>query len=82
MSELRNKMKMYMELKGYSSITIKYYLRNISNFAKFYNKSPQLLGEKEINGYLYYCITEKQLTERSVNIIYSTLKLLYTKILM
>jgi len=82
MSELRNKMKMYMELKGYSSITTKYYLTNVSNFAKFYNKSPNLLGEKEIHGYLYYCITERHLAEGSVNKIYSALKLLYTKILM
>ena len=82
MSELRNKMKMYMELKGYSSITTKYYLTHISNFAKFYNKSPHLLGEKEICGYLHYCITEKHLTEGSVGAIYNALKILYTKVLM
>ncbi|MTK13383.1 MAG: tyrosine-type recombinase/integrase [Clostridiaceae bacterium] len=82
MSELRNKMKMYMELKGYSPITTKYYITHISNFAKFYNKSPHLLGEKEICGYLYYCITEKHLTEGSVGAIYNALKIFYTKVLM
>ncbi|KZL89227.1 tyrosine-type recombinase/integrase [Clostridium magnum] len=81
MSELRNKMKMYMELKGYSTITTKYYLTHVSNFSKFYNKSPLLLGEKEICGYLHYCITEKHLTIGSVNSINAALKLFYTKVL-
>lgn len=81
MSELRNKMKIYMELKGYSPITTKYYLTHISNFSKFYNKSPHLLGEKEILGYIHYCITEKHLTEGSIGAIYTALKIFYTKVL-
>jgi len=81
MSELRNKMKMYMELKGYSPITTRYYLTHVSNFCKFYNKSPLLLGEEEICGYLHYCITEKHSTVHSVNSINAALKLFYTKIL-
>ena len=48
MSELREKMKMDMELRGYSPGTIKGYISQVSNFAKFYNKSPEFLGEKEI----------------------------------
>jgi hypothetical protein len=56
MTELRNKMKVYMELKGYSPKTTKNYLIHISNLAKYYNKSPDLLYEKEICGYLHYCL--------------------------
>jgi integrase/recombinase XerD len=82
MSELRNKMKMYMELKGYSPRTTRYYLNHISNFSKFYNKSPDLLGDKEIAGYIHYCITERKLTEGSVGSIYNALKIFYTKVLM
>jgi site-specific recombinase XerD len=81
MSELRNKMKMYMELKGYSPKTTKHYLGHISNYAKFYSKSPDLLSEKEICGYLHYCITERHLTEGSVGAIYNALKIFYTKVL-
>ena len=57
MSELRERMKMDMELRGYSPVTIKSHINNVSNFAKFYNKSPELLREKEIRDYLHYCIT-------------------------
>ena len=67
MSELREKMKMDMELRGYSSGTIVGYIRQVSNFAKFYNKSPKYLGEEEIRDYLHYCIMEKKLSEVTVN---------------
>jgi site-specific recombinase XerD len=81
MSELRKKMKMDMELKGYSPNTIKSYIGHVSNFSKFYNKSPELLREKEIREYLHYCIMEKKLSEGTVNYINSGLKFFYTKTL-
>lgn len=81
MSELRERMKMDMELRGYSTVTIKRHINNVSNFAKFYNKSPELLREKEIRDYLHYCIMEKKLSEGSVNSINSSLKFFYTKTL-
>ena len=81
MSELRERMKMDMELRGYSPVTIKSHINNVSNFAKFYNKSPELLREKEIRDYLHYCIMEKKLSEGSVNSINSSLKFFYTKTL-
>ena len=81
MSELREKMKMDMELRGYSPKTIKNYISHVSNFAKFYNKSPDLLEEKEIREYLHYCIMEKKLSEGTVNYINACLKFFYTKTL-
>ncbi|NNU78028.1 phage integrase N-terminal SAM-like domain-containing protein [Clostridium estertheticum] len=44
MSVLRERMKMDMELKGYSPRTIKNYIGHVSNFDKYYNKSPGILG--------------------------------------
>jgi len=81
MSELREIMKMDMELRGYSPMTIKSYINHVSNFAKFYNKSPELLREKEICDYLHYCIIKKKLSEGTVNYINSGLKFFYTKTL-
>lgn len=81
MTELRQKMKMDMELRGLSAKTIKYYIENVARFAKHFNKSPEFLGEEEIRQYLHYCITEKHLCEGTVNTIYSALKFLYTKTL-
>lgn len=81
MSELREKMKKDMELRGYSPRTIKNYSEHVSRFSKFYNKSPDNLGEKEIRDYLHYCITERKLSEGTVNYINASLKFFYTKTL-
>ena len=81
MSELRAKMKMDLELRGYSPTTIKYYVERVSRFAAYFNKSPDLLGEDEIREYLHYCITEKHLSEGTVNGSYAALKFFYTKTL-
>jgi integrase/recombinase XerD len=81
MSELRERLKMDMELRGYSPGSIKAYTNHVSNFAEFYNKSPEFLGEKEIRDYLHYCITKRNLSECTVNYINSSLKFFYTKTL-
>jgi integrase/recombinase XerD len=79
LSALKEKMKMDMELKGFSPKTVKAYLTQVSNYAQYYNLSPELMGEKEIRGYLYYCSTEKHFSESHLNIIYSSLKFFYLK---
>lgn len=71
------KMKMDFELKGYSPLTFKNYVLNIKKFSDFYNKSPELLGDFEIREYLHYCITERKLSEGTVNTIYSALRFFY-----
>jgi integrase/recombinase XerD len=81
MTELENQLKFDMELRGYSPKTIKNYLLCVSNFAKHYDKSLELLGENEVRNYLHYCITEKHLCEGTVNYIHSALKFFYTKTL-
>jgi site-specific recombinase XerD len=81
MSELRNRMIMDMELRAYSPLTIKHYVWNVAKFAKYFGKSPELLGEDEIREYLHHCITERHLSESSANYIYSSLKFFYTKTL-
>lgn len=81
MTDLENQMKINMELRGYSSKTIKNYLLHVSNFAKHYNTSLEQLGESEIQKYLHYCITEKHLGEGTVNYYHSALKFFYTKVL-
>ena len=72
-------MKMDMELRGFSPNTVKAYLTQVRNYAQYYNLSPELMGEKEIRGYLYYCSTEKHFSESHLNIIYSSLKFLYLR---
>lgn len=66
-----------MELRGFSPKTNKAYIAQVSQLAKHYNKSPELLTENEIRDYLYYCCTQKQYSESHLNVIYSSLKFFY-----
>jgi integrase/recombinase XerD len=81
MSDLRSKMIMDMELRGYSQKTIKNYIYQVACFARFFNKSPELLGEEEIRKYLHYCITERKLSEGTVNAVHASIKYLYTNVI-
>lgn len=81
MSKLKEQMIIEMELRGFSKKSIDKYVYVVSQFAQFYQKSPDLLGEKEIRDYLHYCITDKKLCEGSVNFYSACLKFFYTKVL-
>ena len=81
MSELRNRMKIEMELRGYSPKTIKNYILHVSTFSKFHNKSPELLGEEEIREFLHHCITVRKLSEGTVNYYNACIKFFYAKVL-
>ena len=81
MSELRNRMKIEMELRGYSEKIIKNYILHVCTFSKFHNKSPELLGEEEIREYLHYCITVRKLSEGTVNYYNACIKFFYAKVL-
>lgn len=74
MYQIINKMITDLELSGRSNDTIKIYVYTIENFSRFYNKSPELLGEPEIINYLEYCIKTKKLCKSSIN---CTLKFFY-----
>ena len=66
-----------LELHGRSKDTIKNMVCTMKCFSKFYNQSPEMLGEKEIIQYLDYCINVRKLCRGTVNYINSTLKFFY-----
>lgn len=66
-----------MQLRGFSPGTQAQYLTYVTNFARFFNKHPDNLGEKEIRDYLLYLINEKHASYGVVNQAYCALKFLY-----
>lgn len=77
MSKLREQMKLDLDLKGFSQKTKVCYLRHVELFAKYFSKSPELVGDKEIKEYLHYLLVDKNMS-RSYNAqAYSALKFLY-----
>jgi hypothetical protein len=63
MGTLRDQMMADFQLKGLTLKTQKIYLREVRNYAKYFNKSPEELGEKEFKEYLLYLLKKRNLSE-------------------
>lgn len=77
MSKLREQMKYDMDLKGFSEKTKIAYLKHVEYFAKYFKKSPELLGEGEIKAYLHHQLIERKMSRSYNTQAYSALKFLY-----
>ena len=52
MGKLRDQMLVDLQLRGATARTQKTYLREVSNFAKYFNRSPKELGGDELKEYM------------------------------
>jgi integrase/recombinase XerD len=77
MSTLRKQMLADMQLKGLTSKTQNIYLREVRNYAKYFGKSPEELGEEELREYLLYLLNERKLAKGTYRFYYQGLKFLY-----
>lgn len=77
MNTLREQMLADLQLKGLTPKTQKIYLREVSNYAKYFGKSPEELGEKELREYLLYLLNERKLAKGTYRFYYQGLKFLY-----
>jgi site-specific recombinase XerD len=66
-----------MRLRNFSPHTQDSYLLQIAQFARYFAKSPEVLGPAEIRTYQLYLATEKKLAPSSIHITASALRFLY-----
>jgi len=66
-----------LELKNYSPYTRAIYLACVKRFARYFQRSPEHLGDQEIREYLHYLIKERNGSQRTVTQAYGTLRLFY-----
>ena len=66
-----------MQLRGFAQRTQDAYLKQVTDFARFFNKHPDNLGEKEIREYLLHLINEKRASYAVVTQTYCALKFIY-----
>jgi len=64
-----------LQLKGLTPKTQKIYLREVRNFAKYFDKSPEQLGEKELREYLLYLLNERKLAKGTYRFYYQGRKI-------
>ena len=81
MSTLREQMAADLQLRGLTPKTQRVYLREVTNYAKHFGKSPEKLGEKELREYLLYLLNERKLSTGTYRFYYQGLKFLYKQTL-
>lgn len=81
MTPLRRRMADYMQLKHFSPRTIKTYLNQVSQFAKYLGKSPEEATLEDVATYLLHLSRERSLSQSFINAAYSAIRLLLEEIL-
>jgi site-specific recombinase XerD len=77
MTPLRQRYIEDMQLRGLAPTTQRSYLHYVSDFAKFYNTSPEHLDLEAIRQYELYLLHEKKMSPQSVNAFVSAVQFLY-----
>lgn len=77
MTALRQRMLEDLRIRNYSPRTIQTYLLHVGNFARYFGKSPDLLGPEEIRRYQVHLVEEKKLSWSAFNQIVCALRFLY-----
>lgn len=77
MTPLRQRMTEDMEIRNLSPNTQLAYLQQVSSFAKYCQRSPEVVRPEEIRAYQLYVTNERNLAPGSLSIIASALRFLY-----
>src|SRR6516164_3363544 len=77
MTSLRQRFIEDMHVRNFSLVTQASYTREVSGFARYFNKSPALLGPEQIRAYQVYLTNERKLGVVSISVATSALRFLY-----
>jgi site-specific recombinase XerD len=67
-----------MRLRNFSPSTERSYIHYVTDFARHFNTSPELLGLDDIRSYQLYLTEKRQLSPSSINTFVSAVQFLYT----
>jgi integrase len=70
-----------LQRRNYSEITTRKYLQVVSDFAKYFGKSPDKLGPNELRSYQAYLLKERKLTAGTVVNCVAALRFFFVKTL-
>jgi integrase/recombinase XerD len=78
MGKLHDQMREDLLLKAYSPHTLKAYLSSVRHFVKYYMRSPQDMGEKEVRDFLLHLVRDRKASPATQDMYVNALKFLYT----
>src|SRR6476660_1886904 len=68
MTPLRAKYIRDLTVRGRAQRTQRAYTRYVSELARYYQRTPELISYEEVTNWLYHLIKERQLSASSVNV--------------
>jgi integrase/recombinase XerD len=77
MTPLRQRMIEDMQVRNLAPHTQRAYLQYVSQFARHFRKSPELLGPAEIRVFQLYLATDKKLAASSIGVAVAAIRFLY-----
>src|SRR5260370_12672139 len=77
MTPLRKRMTEDIQVRNLSPHTLSSYVQQVALFARYFNRSPEVLGPEEIRAYQVYLTNEKKLAPGSILIAIAALRFLY-----
>lgn len=78
MGKLHDQMREDLLLKAYSPYTLRSYLGCVRHFVRYYMRSPQDMGEKEVRDFLLHLIRDRKASPATQDMYVNALKFLYT----
>src|ERR1700722_4417104 len=78
MTPLKQRFIEDMQMRGLAPTTQRSYLHYVTEFARFYNTSPEKLDLEAIRQYEMHLINERKLSPQSVNTFVASVQFLYT----
>jgi site-specific recombinase XerD len=81
MTDLRKRMLEELQRRNYSPTTIRYYLRVVENFARYFGKRPDRLTQDHIREYQVYLLQERKLQAGTVGLHIAALRFFFVKTL-
>jgi hypothetical protein len=77
MTPLRQRFIKDMQMRGLAPTTQRSYLHYVTDYAQFYNTSPEHLDLEAVRQYELYLLHEKKLSPESINAFVSSVQFLY-----
>ena len=77
MTPLRRRMIEDMQVRNLAPLTQRSYLQQISQFARHFGKSPELLGPDDIRTYQIHLSQDRQLSASSMLVAVAAIRFLY-----
>jgi integrase/recombinase XerD len=79
MGELRERMQQALVVHGMAPRTQEVYVAAVHGLATYYHQRPDTLSEAQIQAYVHYLLTERQLAPNSVRVAIMGLRFFYTQ---